>query len=503
MQLTYDYAGPSALIQNAHAADLALSVNRRRPVKFHGRVRSNVYQLRLALQTLGELVWSEFQWMDNEEYDRFMESVLDPVITVHDDRVFFEAFNQDMSAYGLVIVDRELFEAEGDVQTGTTNIDFTKGLWTSLDSMRSTGDTWFRVGPQGFQVQTGEATHVEAKVDIPTPWVEGFLQLQSAMAMPGTRVSMQPVDVLNIIEYLRTNNAFTSPRSLRFEFEPGKDAAVVLEPWEHRINLEGASHNYAEHKTTRIWGRRRLALIENLLPHAESVDLYLKGRALPSFWAVNLKGITFVLGASGWTGNNWTKGAAFDQLVAPSPGEAAVGATLAELRRELVATTDSLAECTGMSVRDARRALNEACRRGLCIYDVTKREFRHRELFETPIDPDVFFEPNQTRLAAVQLVEDGLVQVTSRTSRETRKPGGVDPMTGENTFTVHHDDVIDGVVDGQTTHVVLKADGSIIFGRCTCEFFDNNLMNLGPCEHMLALVTEPLTNAGGEISTSW
>ena len=70
----------------------------------------------------------------------------------------------------------------------------------------------------------------------------------------------------------------------------------MLEPWEHVVPLAGAVHNYTERKVTRVWGRRRLKLIEGLLPFAESVQVYLKGRALPSFYAVKLAGLTFVLG---------------------------------------------------------------------------------------------------------------------------------------------------------------------------------------------------------------
>ena len=70
----------------------------------------------------------------------------------------------------------------------------------------------------------------------------------------------------------------------------------MLEPWEHVVPLQGAEHNYTERKVTRVWGRRRLRLIEGILPFAESVQIYLKGRALPSFYAVQLGGMTFVLG---------------------------------------------------------------------------------------------------------------------------------------------------------------------------------------------------------------
>src|SRR5690606_2264232 len=141
----------------------------------------------------------------------------------------------------------------------------------------------------------------EKKVDLPETWVRGFLQVQAAMGLPGTRLRVQPVDLLSAIRYLRYSKARISPRALRYEFVPGEDARLILEPWEHVVPLEGATHNYAETKTTRVWGRRRLKLIESLLPFAESVDIYLKGRALPSFYAVKLPGMTFLLGLTGWS----------------------------------------------------------------------------------------------------------------------------------------------------------------------------------------------------------
>jgi len=40
---------------------------------------------------------------------------------------------------------------------------------------------------------------------------------------------------------LRFTKAKVSPRAMRYEFEPGQDARLVLEPWEQRIPLRGPS----------------------------------------------------------------------------------------------------------------------------------------------------------------------------------------------------------------------------------------------------------------------
>ena len=75
---------------------------------------------------------------------------------------------------------------------------------------------------------------------MPESWVRGFLQVQAAMGMPGIRLDVQPIDLLAAVRYLRYTKARMSPRALRYEFEPGQDARLVLEPWEHVVPLAGA-----------------------------------------------------------------------------------------------------------------------------------------------------------------------------------------------------------------------------------------------------------------------
>src|SRR5687767_11494253 len=313
--LVVNYATPSDFESTRDRAMLALSADTSRPVRFDAKVGQGILPLRLCLQALGELVWRNDEWRSAGE--RYF--IWDPIVTVHPDRVFFEAFSSDQSAYGLVIVPRELFEPIGEVQTGTTNVDFTAWLWAALAEMRSSRETFFRLGAEGFEVTTSAAGgRFEQKVDVPEDWVRGFLQLQGAMALPGTRISVRPVDLLAAIRFLRYTKAKVSPRAVRYEFEPGQEAALILEPWEQRIALRGSKHSYTEKRVIRTWGRRRLSLLEPILPYAERVDIYLKGRALPSFYSATLpSGITFLIGLSGWTSQRWTSTASFDLLVPP------------------------------------------------------------------------------------------------------------------------------------------------------------------------------------------
>jgi hypothetical protein len=489
MIVLVDYASPTLLDSTSDATNVSIATNLRRPVRFHGFVRNHGFILRIALRALGELIWSDDTWLDQA-------ALLDPVITVHPDRVFFEAFSQDQSAYGALIVDPKLFETMGEVVTGTTNIDFTAWLWGALGEMRTSRTTTFRIGPEGFEVKISDAGgRFEKKVDLPESWVRGFLQVQAAMGLPGTRIGVKPIDLLAALRTLRHTKAKVSPRGLRYEFEPGQDVRLVLEPWEHVVTFEGAAHNYTEHKTTRVWGRRRLRLIEGLLPFADRVDIYLKGRALPSFYAVKLPGMTFLLGITGWSGSGFTNTGGFD-LLATSANEddEKLPAALDLLRKNFHASTEQVAEALSIDKATASRILVRLCRQGRAMFDVEARDYRHRELFEKPADEATYFPPDLRQELAAEFLAKGAATVTSCIVEETRKVRSFrDPTTGEAKEKVvreivYRDWRVVGEVAGQKpVEIAVNDTGRIIFGRCSCPYFAEHLMNQGPCEHMLAL----------------
>lgn len=481
---SFTYATPSTFESTRTRALYELAVDLARPVRFHAKVVRDLLPLRFALQALGQLIWHSDEWFP----DFF---TLDPIVTVHPDRVFFEAFSADQSSYGLVIADRALFAPEGDVTCGTTNVDFTAWLWAALAEMRTTRETSFRVGPEGFEVATtGAGGRFEQKVDVPESWVRGFLQLQGAMALPGTRLSLRPVDLLAAVRTLQHLKAKVSPRAVRYELEPGQDAALVLEPWETKIPLVGASHSFAERRVIRTWGRRRLRLLEPLLPWAESVDVYLKGRALPSFYVVKLPGVRFVLGLSGWSAQRWNESSSFDLLVAPSADASLEARVLAWLAKAVHASGEAVAAGVAAPLGETVKALSALCAQGRCLYDVEAREWRHRELFTRPVEPAKLYPPDPRREEAAGYVARGEVSLTSQAVRETTKQKRFKTPEGELfREVVYRDWVVLGRVGPQLeVELVLDDEDRLIFGRCKCAFFDEHLMNKGPCAHLLALL---------------
>jgi hypothetical protein len=489
MIVLFDYASPSMLDSTREATTVELSTNRRRRVRFHGVVRQHGFILRIALRALGEAIWSNDTWIAQSD-------LLDPVITVHRDRIFFEAFSQDQSTYVALIVDPSVFETLGEVVTGTTNIDFTAWLWGALGEMRTSRSTTFRIGPEGVEVQTSTAGgRFEKKVELPDTWVRGFLQVQAAMGMPGTRIAVKPIDLLSAIRFLRYSKAKVSPRAIRYEFAPGQDARLVLEPWEHVVHLEGAEHSYAEPKTTRVWGRRRLRLIEGLLPFADGVDVYLKGRALPSFYAVKLPGMTFLLGLTGWSGSGFTGTGGFDLLAEAAAGnDDLLEPALFVLRERQHLSVDEVAAALKIDRVAAARVMVRLCRQGRTMFDVETRRYRHRELFEMPAEEATYFPPDRRQELAADLLSRNKVRVASCVAEETRKVRSYrDPSSGEakqkvvREVTYRDWRIIGAAGEQDPVEIVVNDTGRIIFGRCTCAHFAEHLLNQGPCEHMLAL----------------
>lgn len=482
--LAVSYASPSVLESGRDSQLLGLAANDHRPVRLVARVR-NPLLFRFCLQTLGSLVWSDDTWISDDEWTAF---TLDPVVTVHPDRIMFEAFSRDQSAYGLLIIDRDQFETSGQVSCGTTNVDFTAWLYGALAEMRSSRTTTFRVEAGGIEVSTRQAGgRFEQKVELPESWVRGFLNISAAMAFPGTRLRAEPVDMLAVIRYLQQHKAKTAPRALRYEMIPGREAEIVVEPFETRFPLVGANHGYPKPRIIRTWGRRRLRLIEPLLPYAEHVEIYLKGRAMPSFYAVGLPGYTFVLGLSGWTANSLTTGTGF--AAGSSVSDSAVDRALMLLQQQYHIDVETLCAAATMDKPTAMAALETLIRRGRAVFDVQARRVRYRELLAEPIDEAKIYPPDPRLVQVERWQREGAVHIRDTILRKTTKTRQF-KLDGQ--WIQRQVDLRDRVLTGRVgeqeeVEVVLDDEGRIIFGRCGCDHFVSYALSKGPCAHLMAL----------------
>ena len=392
----------------------------------------------------------------------------DPVITVAPDVLFFECFSKDESSYGCLTVERQAFAHEEQVAFGTTNVDYSQTLYEEFQKLRSYRETQFRIDPSGFEVQTEQAANYrEEKIDLPSSWLRGFLQLQSAMSLPMRRVPVSREGLYNVLAWLKRHRAARSPRAVRFELEPGQPVTLVLEPWERRIVLHGTPYAGAR-ETIRVWGRDRLRVLARLLPLAEGADVYLLGTGLPSFWSVKMGDMRLMLGLSGWTANDWTGAGALDQLAPPiEPSAELLGDVVAVFKDGPALTFSQIQQRTGAAAPYVAAGLNRLALMGQLIHDLPAGLYRWRQIMPVPVAVGQIGPDNPETEAARQLANRVRIQ------RDERSPSGLRLLTG--------------LAPDKPVEVILDGDGRIVGGKCKCSHYFKNGLRKGPCRHLQAV----------------
>ncbi len=165
----------------------------------------------------------------------------------------------------------EVFEELGERANGTTNIDYSDKLYGEFQKIRSYKTTTLDIDPSGFDVKTtAEDTYREVKIDLPDTWVRGFLQVSAAATLPAHVVDLHPMDVHNLCLILRRNKELFGPRSLRFKLVPGMPVSITVDPWDITLACPRSVFAEGQPAEIRIWGRRRLFILERLLPRGHA-----------------------------------------------------------------------------------------------------------------------------------------------------------------------------------------------------------------------------------------
>ncbi len=455
-----------ALKAGEHMADLAARI---------GHLRENIQTIRTEEGKLMQPYWEaqnryrQYVWQNTPD----IAWILDPVITVHPDQLFFECFSKDESTYGKLACSYNVFQKIDSFRCGTTNVDYSQTLYNEFQKIRTWKDTEFKVDPSGFEVKTADDdAWKEVKIDLPDSWVRGFLQVSSAMTMPAVRVDLHPMDVYNICLQLRRHKETEGPRSLRWVLEPGAPVKLVFEPWNIELLCPRSRYHGYQSQEIRMWGRRRLLTLERLIPVARSFRATLLGTGMPSFFEADLGDLQFTLGMSGWTANDWSRAANFDLLAPRADVDTATKALVFDaLRENWFESTDSLSERLHLSTDTVAGALSAYTQAGRVIYDLTHQVWRVRELSRDPLSPEALRFANPREQAAAALVDAGKV-----TQREERAAGRGRTITA----------VVQDKNRSHRTELWIDADERLVKAVCDCNFHQMNQLRQGPCEHILA-----------------
>jgi hypothetical protein len=401
--------------------------------------------------------------------------LFDPVITVHPDEVFFECFSRDESSYGRLGASYEVFKEVGEFACGTTNIDYSAALYDEFQKIRSYKTTRFEIDPSGFDVQTtNEEAYKEVKIDLPDSWVRGFLQVSSAMSLPMTSFNLHPMDVHNLCFVLRRHKEKKGPRSMRYQLKPGEPVRVIFEPFGIEVVCPRSIFEGNEATEIRVWGRRRILTLERLIPVARKFSVHLLGTGLPSFYVADLGDMSFTLGLSGWTANDWSRAGNFD-LMAP---RALVDSFTKQqvfdaLKQGWFDKPDALARRLNVDRAVVLGALGAYTQAGRAIYDLNKQVYRARELSLEPLPFEQLRFANEREASATRFIQQSAV---IQTAKEINEAGFIS-LQGE-------------VSDKEKTFkptLVIDKDERMTSASCNCNWHKQNKLFQGPCEHILAL----------------
>ena len=422
-------------------------------------------------------VWNKakkeyFNFLYKENIDAWI--VLDPVITIHPDSIFFECFSQDESTYGKLSCNYNVFKEINEFECGTTNIDYSAALYNEFQKIRDYKETELKVDPSGFEVQTGkDDLYKEEKIDLPDSWVRGFLQVSSAMTLPATNFTLHPMDVHALCTFLRRFKEQHGPRSLRFVLKPDAPISIIVEPWNKVLTFSRSVYTGSEAKEIRIWGRRRLLTLERLIPMAKEFRVSLLGSGLPSFFEADLGDMSYTLGLSGWTANDWSRAGNFD-LLAPRVQVDAVTQKyiFSELKKNWFETSDSLAARLDISKEVVAGSLAAYTQAGRVIFDSFNKVYRARELSREPLDFATlrFASPEEEKAENLIKANAVTLNIDYQSEGKIKLHGTV-----RDRHRSHH------------THLILDADERIIEASCDCNFYTTNKLKKGPCEHILAM----------------
>lgn len=409
-----------------------------------------------------------FDWLYKHDRDKWI--ALDPVISVHPDSVIFECFSQDESSYGRVTVPSHLLQTFNETRYGTTNIDFSAALADEVYRIRSYRPAWLKVAFEKIELSTSAGAAVEKKIDLPDSWVRGFLQVQSASTIEGISLSLHSQTLAQVIAQLEQRKEKGGPRSIRFVLKQGQVPTLIIDPWHIEIKDTMLYEGEFEGEI-RIWGRRRLLTLKDLLPYTEQVQIKLLGSGMPSYWTIELDGHRFDLGLSGWTSNDWAKKGNFD-LIASAGKSIQVDIKKVEqlIIQKLALSPQKVADTLGIDRAAATFALQELCRNGQAMYDHLHNMYRWRQLLSQEIVINRAEEDERQKYAAA-LVKDGHVKLSNTSTLENGLKEYQLEVQGKNLY---------------KTTVRLDLDGRIRFADCGCSFHRRNKLRQGPCAHIMA-----------------
>jgi len=429
---TYKYAFQSGVAANETGRpNLSLatfSADATQPYFFNGKARAP-RELGLMLHTLSDIV--------RTHYFKPMPTILDPVLTSHEEVLRLEGFSGCCGVYARINLPSESFDSQHQGR-GTTNVDFNQPMRNTLIRLRDGENIDFAVGRNEVVLSTGNEKVIEKKVKLPLRWIKSFSEVQSYQRRLKLSIEISGAEALR---FSRSLPKSTRPKSASYAVNAGRGLRLSQRPQKGAI---------------KFYGTHRIKAIEPLLPLAKSLRVWTSSDEGTSAWEVILPSGSFLMVVSpeifrGFSG----EGQVLEEL-ARAPDEAIIAQVRAQLTWGAHISAGNIAMKTGLSADVVEDAIAVLSTRGLAGYDASAEKYFYREL------P---FELNKVEAMQPRL----------KNARKLVSENGV-TKTGKNVFAVKG--------TGTTHQVKLNDDGTDV--QCTCPWFSKNQGLRGPCKHILA-----------------
>jgi hypothetical protein len=376
-------------------------------------------------------------------FDQSAAASLDPVVTAGGGVLRLESFSGCCGVYArLDILPAGL---DGNVASGTTNVDFNPPLRRALAVLDGLDPLHLTVGPDQLEVKTFDGQFVEKRVPLPPRWLRGLAEAQVLAAGLALRAEVPAVRAAALLRALPRPTRRSGARTTRWVVPAGRGLLPASRPVPGAVCLPGAE---------------RLSLLQPVLRHATAVRLYAPAdtgqEPGPVAWESRLPGmrLTLMLSADAYRGLSGEGGVLNDLAAGPAAEDAAD--LLAQLPAwEPKVRVIELSRQAGLPPDRVRAALTVLGASGQIGYDLAEEAYFRRTL---PWSAGAAEAYNPRLVAARALVAQGAVRLD-----------GPLALVGR----------------GDHVHVVRADDAGRL--SCTCPWWARYRGGRGPCRHALAV----------------
>ncbi len=439
--LIYTYRSHSSFSAVAHEKSFLLShcseieEDNNVPCFFYGTI-TNPYVVSRCLGALARTAGAHFALAPGQ-----LAHLKDPIVSVGNGTLHFEAFSSCNSVYARVDVLRSAIDGDF-IQSGCTNIDFNDPTVRAFAAVTQTDKLLLGVGSRSVDIITGKQNIVEKKVPLPDRWIRGMGNVQAYLA------EMEPAFVLTKIQALQL-----------FKTLP-KAAAKT----DYFLTQSGAAYSFtpcAQLNSIRIGGIHRLNLLQHLLLFIDTLHVFKHDDGESIAFVLDFKEVrmTFVFSRNVYRGFSG-EGRHLGDLIENVPV-----AWVLRLNRFLKTnetfnpTLVSVEHDIGFKTMERLQA-SLACA-GLLGYDLMEQHHFYRKL---PFGMGRLLNPHPRVSGAKKIVENDEVQFISDT-----------------------EDHFKAEVKGSAgaVHTVIRTGETY---QCTCNWYTMHQHNRGLCKHILAVM---------------